>query len=954
MSCLNRMTVVIFAALVQASFAGHFQQAGDTSQAKHGGQTTSDFRKGRVMRSENDSGDDSSSAFDESREGLASKAQGSLVSLGVTTSSDPVNCTWSGWGNWGTCHVTCGGGIKMRSRSIAVEAQNGGEDCKGTAAEEEGCNMDGCPIDCVWDDWSVWENCTKSCGGGITLRRRKEKYLAKYGGLVCHDLPGMAGEEYQEEGCEQISCPVDCVWGDWGYFGICSKSCGNGTNYRHRSIAVHEQFGGHHCEGSVNESSQCNTDACAVDCTLSAWTTWSACSKDCGGGVRTRNRTVLEPDHDGGVCPDDEGEEEPCHTEICPVDCLWSEWRAWTPCTVSCDGGMTYRFRTRIQLAAHGGNACPGTWEESKNCHPEACPVDCAWTNWGGWSNCSASCGGGQQKRHRKKEPEAFSGGLDCVGTTDHTAVCNSNGCPVDCTWNVWSSWSNCSKTCDGGTTFRNRTEKTSQAFGGLACNGEPHETKACGTQGCIVHCEMTEWTKWSQCTRWCGGGQTSRTRHVTQQARNGGMNCGDELTQENPCNPDPCPVDCAWNEWGNWSLCTFSCKSFNNVGVRVRGRSIKTNSSYGGSQCNGTAKDEQFCNQQPCPVNCAWEQWEAWGTCSATCGGGIRWRTRAKLSEELGGLPCQGPGNETAECLGIPMDQCPNGTITNKSNTTANVTTSINGSKYVNDTLINQTMNGNATEAASNLTAVGASGGAFGSGVVGNATAYGATNITGSITMTVDDAAGFAASASAETACKKGVSVAAGTPVESITNLNITVKNAGVLVEVVLTDAKAQRAKKTRAGVVEVSFEIDLRKINNSHNASATAITTKLSTLNSTSLTFIFADSFAASGLNYTDEVQSMTATVNYGLETAAPTPSPLGTAASSPSPVVAQSANPVHSSLYTDIPSPAPTPQVAKSEGATPAPTAPSQASRIAAAHMASVSLLVVISMELAFSSS
>ena len=50
-----------------------------------------------------------------------------------------VDCQWS---DWESCDVSCGGG--KQSRNINQQTFNGGKNCTG--AEIQDCNMDSCPI----------------------------------------------------------------------------------------------------------------------------------------------------------------------------------------------------------------------------------------------------------------------------------------------------------------------------------------------------------------------------------------------------------------------------------------------------------------------------------------------------------------------------------------------------------------------------------------------------------------------------------------------------------------------------------------------------------------------------------------------------------------------------------------------------------------------------------------
>jgi len=44
------------------------------------------------------------------------------------------------------------------------------------------------PKDCIVSEWGGWSECSKKCGGGIKVRRRSVKYPAKFGGQPCPPL----------------------------------------------------------------------------------------------------------------------------------------------------------------------------------------------------------------------------------------------------------------------------------------------------------------------------------------------------------------------------------------------------------------------------------------------------------------------------------------------------------------------------------------------------------------------------------------------------------------------------------------------------------------------------------------------------------------------------------------------------------------------------------------------
>jgi len=60
-------------------------------------------------------------------------------------------------------------------------------------------------------------------------------------------------------------------------------------------------------------------------------------------------------------------------------------------------------------------------------------------------------------------------------------------------------------------------------------------------SQFCSVDCKVEDWSSWSDCSATCGGGTKTRGRGVVQEAENGGAACP-ALEEKEPCNTDQCP----------------------------------------------------------------------------------------------------------------------------------------------------------------------------------------------------------------------------------------------------------------------------------------------------------------------------------------------------------------------------------------------------------------------------
>jgi len=128
--------------------------------------------------------------------------------------------------------------------------------------------------------------------------------------------------------CNVKPCPVDGQMDAWEEWSQCSRACGGGTRTRHRSVLRQAAYGGTPTAETMQEQ-LCNAEACDQDCGLADWSAWGECSKMCGTGHETRVRQVLHPPLGEGTCPDETDAKRtgtrPCNTQACqtapPLQC---------------------------------------------------------------------------------------------------------------------------------------------------------------------------------------------------------------------------------------------------------------------------------------------------------------------------------------------------------------------------------------------------------------------------------------------------------------------------------------------------------------------------------------------------------------------------------------------------------------------------------------------------------
>ena len=225
-----------------------------------------------------------------------------------------LGCTWTEWGSWSDCSITCGG----RGQVVRRRSQTGSRVCMETGEEVKDCHVNLCPVDCEMSLWGDWTSCSRTCGTGIRTRVRNVTRQAENWGKEC---PRNLEEQ---EPCLENECLVDGGWSQWSRWGYCSQSCGSGLRSRSRTCSdPAPQYGGQDCVGAKLETKECYLKVCPpIDGGWTTWSRWTACSKSCGWGEQRRTRSCTKPvaAHGGRECSGDRFQNNKCMLRRCPWD----------------------------------------------------------------------------------------------------------------------------------------------------------------------------------------------------------------------------------------------------------------------------------------------------------------------------------------------------------------------------------------------------------------------------------------------------------------------------------------------------------------------------------------------------------------------------------------------------------------------------------------------------------
>jgi len=278
-----------------------------------------------------------------------------------------IDCQVSKWSLGSECSAKCGGGFSTKSRCVTVRPQYGGKACPVLRANLK-CNTQPCPVDCQVSEWTPFSECSAKCAGGLKVRTRKIIVQPFAGGKAC---PAVSDSEVcNQQMCVVANTPQNCV------STAAANSISHSADLTDASVIAEAKAAFNLLRAAARDQPYQPATGDIATSILDV-TTWAVPNSQPHIYVTLRlsldgtssSRVFVEVQKGINGAPD----QLIRHEMVSKVDCRVSDWnKEFSACSKKCGGGVRSRWRCVTQLPKFGGSVCPSLYEVQM-CNTKAC-----------------------------------------------------------------------------------------------------------------------------------------------------------------------------------------------------------------------------------------------------------------------------------------------------------------------------------------------------------------------------------------------------------------------------------------------------------------------------------------------------------------------------------------------------------------------------------------------------